>query len=202
MAKEINNDIMKIAAPSITMTGRMPSEVVWRFTPQDIKKDILMIAGGLFKDLTMDDIGIFVFEEGKYKKAGVFIKIPKDSHHVQDNSAKDIIIKNPIFNTSKELKEFMDKYCPKNASKLIQDQDKRYFDIAISLEKLYRVVLDVSGEYAKSKTGNETLYKTELGLDVIADAHDPDRLKFLEIRKSGKTVFRKEPRPTKSYNFS
>lgn len=200
MAKDNNQDIMKLVAPSITMTGRMPSDVVWRFTPTDVMKDIVMIASGLFKDLTIDDVALFLSKDGG--KVGAMIKIPKDSHHVQDTSAKDIIIKNPIFNTSKELKEFMEKYCPKDATKLIPDQDKRYFDIAIDIEKIYKVVLDVNGEFAKSKTGNETAYKTQLRIETLRDSRNPDRLKFIEVTKSGKSVFKKEPRPTKSYNFS
>lgn len=199
MADNNKNDIMRIAAPAVTMTGRMPSDVTWRFTPLDVKKDILMVIAPVFGDLTVDDVGLFLDESGN--RCGAMVKIPKDSGHITDKTSKDLLVRNPIFSYSKELKELMEKYCPKNAQKLIQDVDKRYFDIAIDLEKVYKVVLDTNGEYAKKQCGNEHAYKTELSVVTLRDRNDPKRLKMIEVTKSGKSVFKKEPRPTKSYNF-
>ena len=199
MADNKQNDIMRIAAPSITMTGRMPSDLTWRFTPLDVKKDILMVVQPVFGDLTVDDIGLFLDESGN--RVGAMVKIPKDSQHITDKTSRDLLVRNPIFSYSKELKELMEKYCPKNAQKLIPDADKRYFDIAISLENVYKVILDANGEYAKQKCGTENAYKTQLSVAVLRDRNDPKRIKMLEVTKSGKSVFKKEPRPTKSYNF-
>lgn len=199
MADNTKNDIMRIAAPSITMTGRMPSDLTWRFTPLDVKKDILMVVESVIEDVTVDDIGLFLDESGN--RVGAMVKIPKDSRHITDKTARDLLVRNPIFTYSKELKEMMEKYCPKNAQKLIPDADKRYFDIAIDLEKVYTVVLDKNGEYAKQKCGTENAYKTQLSIAVLRDRNDPKRIKMIEVIKSGKSVFKKEPRPTKSYNF-
>lgn len=199
MADNNKNDIMRIAAPAVTMTGRMPSEVTWRFTPLDVKKDILMVIAPVFGDLTVDDVALFLDESGN--RCGAMIKIPKDSGHITDKTSKDLLVRNPIFSYSKELKELMEKYCPKNAQKLIPDKDRRYFDIAIDLEKVYRVVLDTNGEYAKKQCGTEHAYKTELSVVTLRDRNNPDRLKMIEVTKSGKSVFKKEPCPTKSYNF-
>ena len=194
-----NVEINKIAAAAVTMTGRVPTDIVWRFTPADVKKDILLIVNPVFGNLTVDDIGLYLTENGD--RVGAMVKIPKDSRHIQDKSSKDLIINKPVYNYSGELKELMDRFCPKNAKKLIPDADNRYFDIPLDLERIYTVVIDKSGEYAKNMLKNEQPLKCNLQISVLRDRNDPKRIKMLEVTKSTKSLSRKEPRPTKNFNW-
>lgn len=198
--KSANNvDVNKIAAPAITMTGCVPSEVTWRFTPAEVKKYVVMLFEPLFPNMSTEDVGIFLTDGGD--RAGVMVKISKDSSHIVDKSSKDLAVKAPIYNQSPQLKEMMEKYCPKNCKRLIPDQDNRYFDIALDLERVFTVIIDRDGNYAKDVTGNEQAYKCNLSLTVLTDRHDQKVMKMLEVKKTAKSVFRREPRPTKSFNF-
>ena len=193
-----NVDVNKIAAPAITMTGCIPSDITWRFTPAEVKKHVIMVLENVFPNMTVEDVAIYLADGDR---AGAIVKIPKDSKHLIDQNSKNLAIRTAIQNHSPELKELIEKYCPKNCKRLIPDQDNRYYDIPIDLERVYTVIIDKNGEYAKDVLGNEQPFKSNLSMTVLKDRHDPKIMKMLEVTKTGKSVFRKEPRPVKNFNF-
>jgi len=193
-----NQAFGKVAATSLTLTGRAPSTLEWLFPVADVKKDIASVLNTVIPEIRPED-DIDLFFSGENRVSGV-VKISKENRNLQDKSNKDIILQKPLYKASPELKEIMEKYCPSNNRKLIKDEDNRFLDLELDLERVYNVLMDTSGEYAKDITGAENAIKTRITITAVVSKDDPKRIRFIEIKKAPKGVRSKGPRPTKSFN--
>lgn len=191
-------DLMKLVSPVVTLTGHLPTEMTWRFTVEDVKRQVEMIMDPLGTKIDRStQISIRLSDDGE--RAFAYFKIAKTDKNVCWKPTEETITKHTIFKPSQELTEIMNKFGIGN--KIFDDEDGKSYDIPIDLGKMFKVLLDVGGEYAKTVTGEDTgvPYKN-LTINVIKDRNEK-RIKHIEVRKSMKIGVGKEPQPKKAFRY-
>lgn len=193
-------DQSPVSAIAVTMSGRAPSTVLWQYTETDICEDVM----NLLKPLVGDIKDVTVEPKGK-DEIMAYAWLPSNSEHVIDKSTKNSVINRPIHSYSKELKELMDKYSPKDAKRLVADETSRgqLLGIPIDLYSAFRVIMDVEGKYAQDQVGNSV--KSRLQLTAIYRRGDDDekrgRLAYLEVAKTTKHAASRKPKPVRNMRY-
>ena len=189
-----------VAAIAVTMSGRAPSTVVWQYTETDICEDVM----NLLKPLVADIKDVTVEPKGK-DEIMAYAWLPSNSDHVIDKGTKNSVINRPIHSYSKELKELMDKYSPKDAKRLVADETSRgqLLGIPIDLYSAFRVLMDIEGKYAQDQVGESV--KSRLQLTAIYRRGEDDekrgRLAYLEVAKTTKHAASRKPRPVRNMRY-
>lgn len=189
-----------VAAIAVTMSGRAPSTVIWQYTETDICEDVKTLLTPLVPDIK--DVTV---EQVDKDRLMAYAWLPSNSEHVVDKGTKNSVINRPIHSYSKELKELMDKYSPKDGKRLVADETSRgqLLGIPIDLYAAFRVLMDVDGKYAQEQTDHSVKARLELTAN-FRKADDDDkrgRLAYLEVKKTTKHAASRKPRPVRSMRY-
>ena len=190
-------DQSPVSAIAVTMTGRAPSAVVWQYTEADICEDVKNLLKPLVSDIT--DVTIEPYEKDKIM---AYAWLSSNSDHVVDKSAKNMVINRPIHAYSKELKELMDKYCPKDQKRPVASDYGKLIGIPIDLFAVFRVLMDIDGKYAQDQVGNSV--KSNLQLNATFRKSDDEKrgkLMYLEVIKTTKHAASRKPRPVRNMRY-
>ena len=189
-----------VSAIAVTMSGRAPSSVIWQYTESDICEDVMNLLKSLvpdIKDVTVEPVNKDMLM--------AYAWIPSNSDHVIDKGTKNTVINRPIHQYSKELKELMDKYSPKDCKRLVADETSRgqLLGIPINLYTVFCVLMDADGKYAQEQVGSSV--KSKITLTATFRKTDDDdkrgRLQYLEIAKSTKHAASRKPRPVRNMRY-
>lgn len=201
--QKADEKLVQLAALAVTPSGLAPSSMTWELTEDQVCSKV--------KDLLVDlvpDIKEVTVETGRHDEPPQgFAWLPSNSAHVVDTSMKSSALNKSIHSYSKELKELIDKYSPKDCKRLIADANPgtHLVGIPIDLQKAFRVIFDVDGIYAKNTYGSINQVKSKLSLSAVYHPGDGNekfgKLMYIEIVKSTSIRSRKKPRPTKSFNY-
>lgn len=201
--KGIAEKLPQLAALAVTPSGLAPSSMKWELTEDVICSKV--------KELLVDfipDIKEVTVETGRHGEPPQgFAWLPSRSSHVIDTSMENSALNRSVQHYSKELKEVIDKFCPKECKRLIADANPgtHLVGIPIDLERAFRVIFDVDGIYAAKATGNSQQIKSRLNLSAVYRPGDGNekfgKLMYIEIEKSTSIRSRKKPRPTKGFNY-
>lgn len=189
-----------VSAIAVTMSGRAPSSVIWQYTESDICEDVM----NLLKS-HVSDIKDVTVEPVNKDMLMAYAWIPSNSDHVIDKGTKNTVINRPIHQYSKELKELMDKYSPKDCKRLVADETSRgqLLGIPINLYTVFCVLMDADGKYAQEQVGSSV--KSKITLTATFRKTDDDdkrgRLQYLEIAKSTKHAASRKPRPVRNMRY-
>ena len=197
-----NEQLAQLAALTVTPSCLAPSSVKWELSEDQICSKV--------KELLVDfvpDIKEVTVETGRHGEPPQgFAWLPSNSHHVIDTSMQNSALNRNLQNYSKELKEVIDKFCPKECRRLIADATPgtHLVGIPIDLQKAFRVIFDVDGIYASKTYGNQQV-KSRLNLSAVYRPGDGNekygKLMYIEVEKSTAFKSRKKPRPTKGFNY-
>ena len=196
------DDLSKVAAIAVTMTGRAPSTCTFQYTEENIREDVTKLLTALVPDIR--EVTLEVGNKAS-DHPEAFAWLPADSEHVIEKGSKqNNVIGKPIHSYSKALKELMDKYCPKDCKRLVSDatSNGRLLGIPLDLARVFRVLMDCDGNYAKTEYG--TFVKSNLTLIPTyrqGDGNERGRLLYIEVTKSTSIRTARRPRPTKSMNY-
>lgn len=197
-----NEELSKLAALAVTPSGLAPSSMKWELTEDVICSKVKALLTDFIPDIK--EVTVETSRHGDAPQG--FAWLPSNSSHVIDTSMQNSALNRSVQHYSKELKEVIDKFCPKECKRLIADANPgtHLVGIPIDLQKAFRVIFDVDGIYAAKNTGNQQI-KSRLTLSAVYRPGDGNekfgKLMYIEVEKSTSIRSRKKPRPTKGFNY-
>lgn len=195
--------LCRIGALSYAVHGYQAVSSEWDLTVDQIKEIILKITKGYIDDVQTATVEIDHRRGALY----AYVWIPKDSKNITDNSLKsgNSSVNRSMTQFSKNIKEFMDKFCLKENKRLLPANDNSLKGIEVAIERFMRVEFDENGfEYGKLIGQN---YKRKAKLTLVPHFVDGDgdqrfgKLQYLEVSKRVNTsAAARDPKPRKSFN--
>lgn len=197
-----NKRVFPIPVTAFNSAGFAPVSSTYKLTEDQIKKEVLAVAKRYISDFKTATL------EFNYKNGAVisFVWLNSNSEHLRDSStmSEKSAIRKPITRYSKELKEFMDKFCLKDNRRIFPDErGSGVVGIVVDLRKIFRILFDDEGFQYSKENGNPT--RTKSFIKLTANYHKGDnyrfgRFKYLEIEKSlASALAQGEPKATRSY---
>lgn len=179
LSDELKEQLIRMAATSHNLWGLPPSASEWTLTESQLRDIIKMQATAYLDDIT--DITM----EGNPRSGMIdtYVWIPSNSHHVVDNSLKSngSIIAKPMRVYSKEMKEFMDKYCFKNEKRLFNDENRSAKSgVRINLETVLKIFFDERGQNYEKVLGTRDRRNKKVTFRSILREND-NRRGYLDV---------------------
>lgn len=161
MTKEKFDNLVKISPTSYSLSGWTPTGTQWRLTESQIEEIILRISKTYLDDVV--DVSIIVDHHTGGLTA--YVTIPNNSHHITSNDLKSdkSVIKRSMRTMSKEIKEFMEKFCMKNHRNLIKGANSNNVGIEVDIMKFMKIEFDENGNAFRKEFGNHNR-KTQITL--------------------------------------
>lgn len=194
--------LAKIAQTAYSVSGYAPSLSEWQFTREQIEDIIRNHAKDYLNDVT--DATVEISRNGELF---AYVWIPSNSPHITNSELNNAnsAIKSTLRRYSPQMKEFMDKFCDKNAKRLLSPEDGGSVRaIMVRIDKFMEVELDRNG-YQFGKTFGDK-YKRSLNIKMQAHYHKESngtlgRFKYLAVSKASRdNRGRRRPVPKKSHN--
>lgn len=145
LSEELKEQLIRMAATSHNLWGLPPSASEWTLTENQII-DIVKQQASAF----LDDIS-YVTTQGNPRTDMIetYVWVPSNSHNIVDNSLKNngSVITKSMRVYSKEMKEFMDKYCYPNEKRLFSDDLRSpNSGVKVNLEVALKIFFDEKGQ--------------------------------------------------------
>lgn len=199
------NDLLtRIAATAYNTAGFAPVASTFKLTEPQIKTQVLNVAQGFISEIKMVTLDV----NNKNGTVCAAVWLPKDSSHLRDTSTMNdnSAIKKPIMRYSKELKEFMDKFC-------FNDQKRTFSDegglplvcIFVQLDRFFKIIFDDNGNEFRRKFGATGNLNTKLDLSAHFGPMGSDgrygKFQYIRVKKySTSDLNQLEPRARRSFN--
>jgi len=194
--------LVKLAPPSYSVSGYLPTSATWKLTPEQVKSIIMRIAKSFISDVKEVTLEV----NHKNGNVSALVWIPNDSKHLRDNTTMSDIsaIKRPIIRYSAEIREFMDKFCADDKKRTLNEESGLpIVGIEVLIERFLKIEFDESGEqFAREFGGNKIRTKLSLYARFSkGENSDFGKLRYIQVEKHIKSDLDKfEPKPKKSYN--
>ena len=198
--------LIKMAQIGYNLSGVAPVEATFLYTPSMLKTIILRSAKNYIADIK--DVTFYI--NHKTGDVGIYCWMPKTSQHLVDNTLQNgnTQLSRPIMRYSKDLKEFMDKFCLKGEKRVIPDQNSRsnLVGIKINISPFLEVEMDRKSIQYSSKFNTK---KEDYRIKIKYEFTKPGRGSgdnFGDISKilvsKTKPSYRESvaPRPKRSFN--
>jgi len=204
LTPEQANMLIKIGAMSYSASGYMPTDAGWTLTPEQIKSIVNKISRSFLSDIS----SVTIESNPKTGELYTYVWLNKDSKHLRDTTTMgdQCAIRKPITRFSKELKEFMDKFCDNNKKKPIgEDTNFHVTGFEVRLERFFMIEFDSNGDKFGKEFGIQNKVSTKIKIvPMFARSRDAAFGKLLSIKvtkfvNSGK-FNQCEPKAKRSYN--
>lgn len=174
LTDELKQQLIRMAATSHNLWGLPPSASEWTLTESQIRDIVKQQASAFLDDIT--DITL----QGNVRTGMIetYVWIPSNSHNVVDNSLKNngSVIAKPMRVYSKEMKEFMDKYCYKNEKRLFSDEKRSpKSGVKINLETVLKIFFDERGQNYEQVFGSRDRRAKKVTFRSILRENDSHR---------------------------
>lgn len=194
-----NNELAKVAALAVTTTGRSPSAATWEYTVDQLEDDIM----NLVKSLVPAIQNVTIEASTHTGAVMAFAWLPANSEHLVDNQMKGMIGK-PIQSYSKEVKEILEKYAPKDTKNVISPQKgtgNNLAGIPLDLRRVLGVLMDESGTYCKNTYGTSVKSRLELRA-IFREGNDKEkRLLGIAVTKNTTVNTHRRPKPNPNFRY-
>ena len=211
MAENVNKNITqeqaehlkKIAGTAYSINGFAPTESGWKLTADQICQIIKTWTKDYLSDLS--DVTIDV----NHKTGAIYayVWIPRQSKNICNNelNSGNSAINRTMLKYSKELKEYMDKFCAKEDRRIFsEERNLPLAGIRVQIDRFMKLEFDENGNEYGKQFGEKFKRKTRIELTCNFAKGDDGRfgkLQFLQVTKSVRNNFATlAPRPKKSYN--
>ncbi len=197
-------DMVKNILPTAyNIAGLAPTGSVFKLNQDQLKKEILTVAKTFIPEFTDCTLEF----NNKNGIIYAYVWLLSDSKHLRDSSPMEgnSAIRKPIYRFSKEIKEFMGKFCRKGNERTFSD-DRGPGKVAIEVEiiRFMQIIFDTDGSQY-SKTFSARRMRTEIALTANFRKGSNGRMgafTFLQIEKRLQSeVSQMEPKPKRSYNI-
>ena len=203
LSPEKQEQLIGISGTAYSISGYPPTTSTWELTADQITSIIKNHTKAWLddvKDVTLD-------YNPKTGSLHAYVWIPKRSKHICDTELKanDSAINRTMTKYSKEMKEYLEKFCAKDRRRLVSEE--KGMDLAgieVLIENFMYIEFDINGyEYAK-QFGDSYKKKTDMQLKVQYDRVKDGRYEkflYLTVEKKLRSAFKTQtPKPKKSYN--
>lgn len=202
LTDEAQEQLVKIAPTAYSCSGFPPNSSEWEFTVDQVRQIIKTHAKTFLSDVADATV------EANHDTGSIYgyVWIPKNSKNVCDNelNTQNSAINRTMTKYSKELNEFMDKFCAKNRRRVVAAQDDPLVGIEIRIDEIMKLELDEQGISYGKVFGDEYKKKTKItcyGEFAKADTKRFGKLCIIHVKKSMRTSYKfSSPKPRKSYN--
>lgn len=192
-----------VGSLSFSQSGYAPSKTEWELTPDQVI-DIVKKQSKAFID-DVDQVTLDVnYHNGRIS---AFVWIPKNSRHVCNNELRNSnsAINRSMTRYSKEIKEFMDKFCFENEKRIISaDEGVPLVGVRVAIERFMKIEFDENGIQYAERYGTKNQRKSIITLTGYYAKGDEGRfgkLQYIVVSKRLKTRFSGyNPKPKRSYN--
>lgn len=196
--------LIQSAPTTFNLSSFTPTASVFKLTKDVLRSELLKQAKSYISDFSNLTLEI----NNKTGAIFAFVWLPNDSPHIRDNSTitEGTVIKKPIYRYSKEMKEFMDKFCESNDKRTFSDENNSpLVGIKIRIDVMLRIIFDESGYECQKRYGTQNKIRSRISLTAHfkkgTDSNFGD-LKYIEVvKKLSSDVVQMDPRPKKSFKY-
>ena len=161
MTQEKYDNLVQICPTAFSLSGWTPTGTQWRLTESQIEEIILRIS----KTYIDDANSVSIMVDRRNGSLSAYVTLPNNSHHIASDDLKsgNSAIKRSMRMMSKEIKEFMDKFCMNNRRNLIKGTNSNYVGIEVDILKFMKIEFDENGNEFRKQFGGHNK-KTEIVL--------------------------------------
>lgn len=201
LQKQVDH-LAKIAGTAYSVSGYAPGLSEWQYTREQIEDIIRTHAKDYISDIS--DVTVEIERNGELS---AYVWIPSNSSHITNTELNNpnSAINRTLKRYSPQMKEFMDKFCDKNAKRLLpSDDNSPVCGIMVRIDKFMEIELDRNG-YMFGKLFGEK-YKKPMNITMQAHFNRESgggfgRFKYLSVSKASRSNrSRRRPIPKKSHN--
>lgn len=202
LTPELQEQLVKIAPTAYSCSGFPPASSKWEFTVDQVRQIIKKHAKTYLNDVADATV------EANHDTGSIYgyVWLPKKSKNVCDNelNTQSAAINRTMTKYSKELNEFMDKFCAKNRKRVVAAQDDPLVGIEIKIDEIMKLELDEQGIQYGKLFGDPYKKKTRItcyGEFTKADTKRYGKLCLIHVEKAMRSSYKfSTPKPRKSYN--
>lgn len=203
LSQELYEHLANIGMVSYNVSGRAPSGSYWLYTEDMVKDVIKTQTKKWLPDVKFVELDV----NNKTGAVSAYVWIPKNSPSVCNNelNAANSAYIRPMLKFSKQMKEFMEKFCFKEDRRVVsEEKGMDIYGIKVNIAAFMKIEFDENGvEYGKI-FGEK--YKKQSRITLTCNFAKGEngrfgRLNYIKIEKDVKSRFSNRiPKPRKSYN--
>lgn len=204
LSQEQARVLINSAPTTFNLATFTPTASTFKLTEEVLKKELFACAKTYISDFTTLTLEV----NRKTGAITAYVWLSKNSSHLQDNATNSerSAIRKPIIRYSKEIKEFMDKFCDSDKRRtFIDENSNELVGIEIRIDLMLRVIFDESGAAYQEKYGTRNRFRTKIELTAFfkkSDESNFGKLNYVKVEKKlASDVLQHDPKPRKSHRI-